>query len=128
MLLRGAQGQALVDDRAQGELVHHPREHAEDEHAAALAAGVDGLADGGRPVGLEAQLLLDLVVQVHRATAVGLHPDRLDAHVRPAAAGPLTQFRGHVDGGVVQRLAADVTLRHGQPLREAVDADHPFGA
>ena len=108
VLLGAPKGESLVHDRAERELVDESAEDAEHEHAAALAAGHDRLAHRGRPVGLQPELLLDLVVEVLRPGAVRLHPDRLDAHVRAAAAGALLQFGGDVCPGVVQGLGADV--------------------
>src|SRR4051812_38139126 len=83
VLLGAAQGQRLVHHRAEGELVHDAGEDAEGEHRPALAAGVDRLAHRGGPVGLQPQLLLDLVVEVLRARGGRPHPHRLDADVRP---------------------------------------------
>jgi hypothetical protein len=62
-------------------------EDAQHEHAAALAAGPDRLPDGGRPVGLQPHLLLDLVVDALRSGTVRLHAHGLDADVGAAAAG-----------------------------------------
>ena len=90
------------------ELVDQPAEHPEGEQAAALAAGVDRLPQRGGPVGLQPQLLLDLVVEVLRAGAVRLHPDGLDAHVGAAAAGALLQLGDDAVAGVVEGLGADV--------------------
>nr|WP_203551461.1 hypothetical protein [Actinospica acidiphila] len=128
MHLRSAHGEPLVDHRAERELVDGAREHPEDEHGAALAAGVDGVTDGGGAVRLEAQLLLGLVVQVHGSVAVGLHADRLDAHVGAASAGAFAQFRRDVGGGVVDGLGADVPLGHLQAFGDAVDGDDAFRA
>lgn len=55
--LRPAQRQPVVDGGAERELVGQPAEHPEHVHRAALAAGVDRLPHGGRPVPLELQLL-----------------------------------------------------------------------
>src|SRR4051794_18832503 len=63
VLLGAAQGQRLVHHGAEGELVHEAGEDAEGEHRSALAAGVDRLAHRRGPVGLQPQLLLDLVVR-----------------------------------------------------------------
>ncbi|WP_291412980.1 hypothetical protein [Actinophytocola sp.] len=83
MLLRAAEREPVVDHGAEWELVDQAAEHAEHEHGAALAAGVDGFPDGGRTVRLQVQLLLDLVVHMVRARAVRLHTHGFDAHVRP---------------------------------------------
>jgi hypothetical protein len=53
VLLRAADGQALVHHRPERELVDQAGEDPEDEHAAALAAGVNRLAYRDRPVRLE---------------------------------------------------------------------------
>ena len=89
------------------------RAHPQREHTTALPAAVNGLPEGNRPVGFEPQLLLDLVVEILRTRAVGLHADRLDADVRATAAGALTQLRGHGVRLVVDRLGADDLLRLG---------------
>lgn len=128
MLLGAPHGQALVDQRAEGELVDGVGEHARDEDRTALAAGVNGLPYGGGTVGLQPQLLLDLVVKVHGTVAVGFHADGLDAHVGATAAGALAQFRPDVGARVVDDLAADVPLGHLQTLGDPVDGDHTFRA
>lgn len=76
---------------------------------------MDGLADRGGPVGLQAQLVLGLVVGEAGAAAVRLQAHRLDANVRSPPAGPLAQFTAHVGGRIVDRLGAGVLLGHGKP-------------
>ena len=125
--LGAAHGQALVHHGAERELVHGRREDAEDENAAALAAGDDRLPDGGGPVGLQSQLLLDLVVGTVHARAVGLHADRLDADVGPAATGQLAEFGHHVGRRVVDDLRADVLAHLRQPLGQPVDDEDALG-
>ncbi len=127
MLLSAADGETFVDHSSQWELVDDRAEDSQDEHHPTLTTGVYGLPDGGRPVGLESQLLLDLVVEVMRSRAVRFHADGFDADVGPAAAGPLTQLRTDVRAGVVDGLRADVAFGHGQPLGIAIDRDDPLG-
>src|SRR3954453_19382474 len=128
VLLGAAQGQRLVHHRAEGELVHEAGEDAEGEHRAALAAGVDRLAHRRGSVGLQPQLLLDLVVEVLRARMVRLHAHRLDADVRPPATGHLAQLGGDVDLLVVEGLRPDVRADLLEPVVEPVDDHDPLGA
>jgi hypothetical protein len=87
--LGAAHRHALVHQRPERELVHETGVDPEHEDRAALADGVDRLADRDRPVRLQPQLLLELVVRVLRPLAGRLHPDRFDAHVGPPAAAAL---------------------------------------
>src|SRR4051812_19217613 len=128
VLLGAAQGQRLVHHRAEGELVHEAGEDAEGEHGPTLAAGVDRLAHRRGSVGLQPQLLLDLVVEVLRTRGVRLHAHRLDAHVRSPATGHLAQLGGDVDLLVVEGLRPDVPAHLLQPVVEPVDHHDALGA
>src|SRR4051795_12717753 len=128
VLLGAAQGERLVHDRPEGELVDEAGEDAEGEHRPALAAGVDRLAHRRGSVGLQPHLLLDLVVQVLRARGVRLHAHRLDADVRSPATSHLAKLGGDVDLLVVEGLRPDVRADLLEPVVVPVDDDDPLGA
>ena len=57
-----------------------------------------------------------------------LQADRVDAGVRPAAAGHLSQRLEHVLVLEVERLGAGLRVRQPQPLGDAIDRDHALRA
>jgi hypothetical protein len=90
--LAGLDRQALVHQRAHGDLVRHAAVHAGDRDRAALAAAVDRLANDRRPLAFEHRHRLELVVGgLQGRGAVRFHADGVDADVRADAAGDLEQ-------------------------------------
>ncbi len=127
--LPGADGEALVHERAHRELVHEPAVDADDGDDPAGAAAHDRLAEREGTLGLAPHRLLHAVVRVQRSVVVRLHPDGVDARIRAAAAGQLLQdLRNAVDLLVVQRLDAGVRARDLEALVEPVDDDDALGA
>ena len=94
-----------------------------------LPAGHDRLPQRDRPVGLEHQRLLGAVVGVDSRVPVRLHPDGVDAGIRPASPGQLLQPLQDALLLVVDRVGSPgLVRRHRQAVGEAVDRDHALGA
>ncbi len=128
----------LVEQRHHRHRIDHAAVDADDGERAAAPHRVDRSVQHGQPV--DARLLDQLrrdgvgqepgkvLGELSERGAVGLHADRVDDGVRPAAVGQLAQRLGDVI--VVAQIddLGAVTPRELEPLRHEVDAQHPRGA
>jgi hypothetical protein len=123
--------QALVHERAGGELVHEPAVDADHRDDAARTAGEDRVAQGVATIGLRPRRLLDPVDRVHEAVTVrGLHPDGVDHRVGPAPAGQLLELLDDVGvlGEVHDVGRPRLVPSHLQAVGVLVDRDDPLSA
>jgi hypothetical protein len=105
--LTAAQRQGPVHQRPHRELVHEAAVDADHRHHPAVLAAHHRLPQSGRAIRLRPHRLLAPVVAVHRGRPVMcLHPDRVDAGVRPPARGHVLERIEDVGLLVVDRLGA----------------------
>ena len=108
----------FVEHRTERHLVQQAAIHAGDRQHAALAHRAHRLPQRIRPVRLQFQCLLHVIV----GRTVRLHPDGIDRRIGSAAASEFAQGVQHVVA-VLDRDRAR-RLRHRQPLRHAIDRIH----
>src|SRR5690606_37192898 len=111
-----------------GEFIHEAAVHTHDRHRAALAAGAYGLAERDAAVVVHEGLLLDAVVPVLGAVAMGFHADTVDAAIGPTAARHFQQGLMHVGFIVVDHFGLAAGAGQPQPFGQAIDGDHALCA